>query len=366
MDPAISELCKQACLLRDQGKGRTVSYSPNVFIPLTRLCRNACGYCNYRLPENDSEAPFLSPDEVLAIARAGERAGCTEALIVTGDKPEFRYSKARRWLTEHHSESTGHYAAEMGRLIFSETQLYPHTNAGVIGREELIRLTESNASVGLMLETVADRLGHHGRPHAKSLDKDPPARLDFLRQTGRLSIATTTGLLIGIGETRQERLETILAIQKINEQYGHIQEVIIQNFRPKAGSEMADMSEPPLSEILWTCATARILLGADMNLQVAPNLLPNCSRTACLGAGINDWGGVSPLTPDYVNRESPWPTLSELQRETEEAGFALRPRFPVYPEFIQAGPRFLAPQILKRLTEDCDHEGYIRTGALVA
>ncbi len=356
----IQELCEQAGAVRDRGRGKTVSYSLNVFLPLTRLCRNACGYCDYRVAEPTSDDVFLSPDEVLATAHEGEAAGCSEALIVTGDKPEIRYPSARRWLRDHHFDSTAHYACEMGRLLLNDTRLYPHTNVGVVNRAELIQLKQVNASIGLMLETTAERLSQSGEAHGQSPDKLPRARLDFLANAGELGIPTTTGLLIGIGETRQERLETILAIRKLHRDYGHIQEVIVQNFRPKHGSAMAHSAGVPLSEILWTCAAARLLLGPCMNLQIAPNLVSDDWLAACLGAGINDWGGVSPVTPDYVNRDSPWPPLALLGEQTEAAGFRLRRRFPVYPEWIESLPTL----VRERLKRDADEEGYVRTATL--
>ncbi len=358
----IKELCEQAGAVRDQGRGKVVSYSVNVFLPLTRLCRNACGYCDYRTAEPISEEPFLSATEVLVTARAAEKAGCTEALFVTGDKPELRYPEARRWLRDRHFDSTAHYACEMARLVLAETRLYPHTNVGVANRAELIELKQVNVSIGLMLETTAERLSQPGKPHGRSPDKLPRSRFDFLANAGELRIPTTTGLLIGIGETRRERVETILAIRKLHEKYGHIQEVIIQNFRPKPGSAMTQAADVPLSEILWTCAAARLLLGPCVNLQVAPNLVPPDWLAACLGAGINDWGGISPLTPDYVNRDSPWPPLAVLRRETEAAGFRPRLRFPVYPEFME----LLPPHLKERLKRDADEEGYVRTAAFVS
>ncbi|MFB3904352.1 MAG: 7,8-didemethyl-8-hydroxy-5-deazariboflavin synthase CofG [Acidobacteriota bacterium] len=360
-DQDIHQFCEQAAAVRDHGKGKTVSYSLNVFLPLTRLCRNACGYCDYRVTEPNGRALFLSAEEVLETARAGEKAGCAEALFVAGDKPERRYPEARRWLRDRHFDSTAHYACEMARLVLSNTRLYPHTNIGLANRAELIELKQVNASIGLMLETTAQRLSCLGGPHGQSPDKFPPTRLEFLACAGELRIPTTTGLLIGIGETRAERLDAILAISRLQRDYGHIQEVIIQNFRPKLGSSMAEVVDVPCSEILWTCAAARLLLGPSLNLQVAPNLLPRRWLAACLGAGVNDWGGISPLTPDYVNHESPWPPLAALREETEAAGFKLRQRFPIYPEFIDRLP----PRLKERLRKDADEEGYVRSPALV-
>ncbi len=358
----INELCERAARLRDLGKGKTVSFSLNVFLPLTRLCRNSCGYCDYRASESIRDDSFLSADEAIATAWAGETAGCTEALLVSGDKPELRYPEARRWLRDHHFDSTAHYACEIARLVLAETRLYPHTNVGVANWAELHELRQVNASIGLMLETTAIRLSRLGGPHDQSPDKLPGTRLDFLANAGELAIPTTTGLLIGIGETRHERLDTLIAIRRLHEDYGHIQEVIIQNLRPKPGSVMAQAPHVPLSEILWTCAAARLILGPSMNLQVAPNLLSNDWLAACLHAGLNDWGGVSPLTPDYVNRECPWPSLAVLQHLTDAAGFTLRRRFPVYPEFVRLLPRLLK----ERLERNADEDGYVRTAALVS
>jgi len=358
-DRDINELCEQACALRDQGKGRTISYSLNVFLPLTRLCRNACGYCDYSMSETGCAGPFLSPDQVLATVRAGETAGCIEALLVAGDKPELRYPEVRGWLRDHHFDSTAHYACETARLILAETRLYPHTNVGVATRAELVEMKEVNASIGLMLETTAERLSQPSGAHGQSPDKLPRARLDCLADAGELRIPTTTGLLVGIGETRQERVEALLAIWTLHEKYGHIQEVIIQNFHPKPGSAMAQAAPVPMSEILWTCAAARLLLGPCLNLQVAPNLIPGRWLAACFGAGVNDLGGVSPLTPDYVNCDSPWPSLPELRTWTQTAGFKLRQRFPVYPRFFDFLPRLLR----ERVTRDADEEGYVRTAA---
>lgn len=357
----IEELCEQAAELRDQGKGRTISYSLNVFLPLTRLCRNNCGYCDYRMARPITEGLFLHPEQVIASARAGEKAGCAEALLVSGDKPEQRYPAARRWLREHHFDSTAHFACEMARLVLDETRLFPHTNVGVANRAEITAMKEVNASIGLMLETTNHQLGQGGKPHDQSPDKHPQARLGFLANAGELGIPTTTGLLVGIGETRKDRVEAIAAIGRLHEKYGHIQEVIIQNFRPKRESAMAEVPAIPVSEILWTCSVARLLLGPGMNLQVAPNLIPTDRLAACLRAGTNDWGGISPLTVDFVNLDSPWPPLAVLRKQTEAAGFFLRQRFPVYPEFVD----LLQPMLKDRVGAAADDEGYVRKETLV-
>ena len=355
----IEEFCEQAARVRDAGKGRTVSYSLNVFLPLTRLCRNACRYCDYRVSQPDGGPVFVSPEEVLTIARAGERAGCTEALLVSGDKPELRFPKRGAGFVTTTSTARLTMPVKWPASLSPKRDSIRTPMSGVANRAELVELKKVNASIGLMLESTAERLSRAGGPHDLSPDKLPRVRLDFLANAGELRIPTTTGLLIGIGETRRERLAAIHAIRKLHEEYGHIQEVIVQNFRPKNGSDMHAAAAVPLSEILWTSAAARLLLGPRMNIQVAPNLVPRDWLAACLGAGVNDWGGVSPLTPDYVNRECPWPELSSLQRQTESAGFVLRPRFPVYPEFV----KFLPPLLGDRLNQEADEGGYVRTAS---
>jgi FO synthase len=342
-----------------------VTFSASVFIPVTHRCRDACGYCNYRQAGNETAAGFLSEEQVLALVHEGELAGCTEALLVTGDKPELAYPEVRRWLADRHYDSTAHYVYELAERILSETHLYPHSNVGVVGRAELERLHEVNASLGLMLETTSRRLCYGDGAHVQSPDKSPELRLEFLSVAGELGIPVTTGLLLGIGETRQERIDTVLAIKEINDRYGHIQEVIVQNFRPKPATPMASHRAPSLLEIVWTTGMTRAILGPGMNIQVPPNLIADIPGAygAVLEAGANDWGGVSPITGDCINAEAPWPSLERLRAETSRAGFRLRHRFPVYPEFIRLKTGFISSRVRARLFADADEEGYVRSAA---
>ena len=304
------QLCAEARRLRPR---RLVTYSPKVFIPLTTLCRDVCGYCTFARPPRRGERAYMSLGEVLEIARAGAAAGCHEALFTLGDKPELRYRVAREELAALGCETTLEYLARAARLVLEETGLLPHLNPGVMSRDELLALREVSASMGIMLETASDRLSGRGMPHYGSPDKLPARRLETIAAAGELEIPFTTGILIGIGETREERLEALLAIRELDERYGHIQEVIVQNFRAKPGTRMADHPEPDLEEHLWTIAAARVVLGPDRHLQAPPNL-SYADFPRLLDAGIDDWGGVSPVTIDHVNPEAPWPELAALAR----------------------------------------------------
>jgi FO synthase len=319
------------------GHGHRVSFSRKVFIPLTRLCRDVCHYCTFAQPPRPGERPYLSPEQVLAIARAGQAAGCKEALFTLGDRPERRYAAARSALADLGAESTLAYLEASAGLVLRETGLLPHLNAGVMTGDWLQRLRAVSVSQGIMLETTAERLSRRGGPHFGSPDKAPGVRLATLEAAGRARVPFTTGLLIGIGETRAERIETLLAIRGLHERHGHIQEVIVQNFRAKPGTRMADAPEPALEDHLWTVAVARIVLGPEMNIQAPPNLRPD-GLAQLVKAGINDWGGVSPVTPDHVNPEAPWPHLDVLERATEHAGRTLIERLAIYPEFLQRNP----------------------------
>ena len=353
------ELCAAAARLRDRTKGAVSSFSPKVFIPLTQLCRDFCTYCVFRQDPSQAEPLYLSPDDVLAIAKAGEKAGCREALFVLGERPEQRYPEARRWLRRHGYDSTLEYLREMCALVLRETALYPHSNPGTLSRGELIALKEVNASMGLMLESTSEKLCGPGKPHHQAPSKRPSVRLRTLRLAGELKIPFTTGLLVGIGETPQERQQTLAAIRDIDQQYGHIQEVIIQNFRAKPGTPMESESEPSVLEMLETTARARLLLGGSMNIQVPPNLSPEDGGLVYLRGGINDWGGISPLTIDHVNPEAPWPHLQHLQQRVEEQGFQLRARFPVYPEYILEKTDYLPDSVKNRLISEAGTDGYI-------
>lgn len=345
--------------LRDQGHGPRVSYSPKVFIPLTQLCRDVCHYCTFAQTPKKLEAPYLSPDQVLAIARAGAAAGCHEALFTLGDKPELRYATARRALAALGHESTLSYLEEMARQVLSETGLLPHLNAGVMGRGELLQLRAVSASQGLMLESGSLRLLEPGQPHYGSPDKDPAARLATIEAAGQATIPFTSGILIGIGETRRERIESLLALRDLHDAHGHLQEYIIQNFRRKPGTLMASAPEPSLDELAWTVAVARLVLGPEANIQAPPNLSPNGLGTL-LRAGINDWGGVSPITRDHVNPEAPWPDVARLAAATAQEGKQLLPRLPIYPAYALQAERWLAPALRTPVLRAIDATGYPR------
>jgi FO synthase len=329
----LDELCAEARALRAEGHGRLVTYSPKVFIPLTKLCRDVCHYCTFARPPRRGERAYLSIDEVLDIARAGAAVGCREALFTLGDKPELRYRVAREELQALGCETTLEYLARAAEAVLVETGLLPHLNPGVMTRDDVRELRRVSASMGLMLETTSPRLSERGGPHFGSPDKLPDRRLETIAAAGMERVPFTTGLLIGIGESRAERVDALLAIRELAKRYGHVQEVIVQNFRAKPGTRMADAAEPELEELLWTIAVARIVLGPDAHLQAPPNLSYG-DFPRLLDAGIDDWGGVSPVTIDHVNPEAPWPELERLRRATESRGLELAPRLPVYPDWI--------------------------------
>ena len=339
----LPELLAAATQLRANGKGNVVTFSKKVFIPLTTLCRDYCSYCTFRKDPGQPGAHFMTPDEVLALAEQGCRAGCKEALFSLGDQPERIFPEARDFLREQGFSRTLDYLAAMCELVLDRVGLLPHANPGVMDGGILARLKDSNASVGLMLETVSPRLMRDGLPHAKAPDKVPALRLRTIEEAGKLNLAFTTGILIGIGETPGERVDSLFAIRALHEKYGHIQEVIVQNFRAKPDIPMAAHPEPGLEEMLRTLAIARLILGSEMNLQAPPNLSYG-DFPRLLDAGINDWGGISPVTKDFINPEAAWPQIARLQGETEARGFILRERLALYPEFL---PRetFLSPQV---------------------
>src|SRR5215213_8153067 len=355
----LSELMADAARLRDHGHGRLISYSRKVFIPLTKLCRDVCHYCTFAETPHATQPAYLSPDEVLAIARAGKEAGCTEALFTLGDKPELRYRAAREALAELGYESTIAYLTAMCALVLRETGLLPHANPGVMTREESAALREVTASQGIMLESTSERLCEKGGVHFGSPDKHPAVRLETIRLAGELKVPFTTGILIGIGETREERLDALRAIGDLHAKYGHIQEVIVQNFRAKSDTKLADADEPDLDDLLWTIAQARLILGPDMNIQAPPNLSPGVYQQL-VDAGLNDWGGISPVTPDHVNPEAPWPSIAELARKSADTGKLLVNRLPVYPAYARAADIWLAPDIAARVQRMSDTEGFAR------
>jgi len=343
----LEELLSAASALRARGKGSTVTYSKKVFIPLTTLCRDYCGYCTFRKDPGEPGAHFMTPDEVLALAEQGRRAGCKEALFSLGDQPERIFPEAREFLRQQGFARTLDYLAAMCELVLERTGLLPHANPGVMDREALERLKNSNASVGLMLETVSARLMRGDLPHAKAPDKVPALRLRTIEEAGKLSLAFTTGILIGIGETMEERVDSLFAIRGLQEKYGHIQEVIVQNFRAKPEIPMANHPEPSLEDMLRTIAIARLVLGPQMNIQAPPNL-SYADFPRLLDAGINDWGGISPVTRDFINPEAAWPQISKLDAETFARGFTLRERLALYPEFVRR-EEFASCAIRKRL-----------------
>jgi FO synthase len=352
-------LASEARRLREVGHGRLVTYSPKVFIPLTKLCRDVCGYCTFARPPRRGERAFMSENEVLELARAGAAAGCREALFTLGDKPELRYRVVRDELAGLGCSTTLEYLARCARLVLEETGLLPHVNPGVLSRDDALALRAVSASQGLMLETTAERLAERGGPHWASPDKLPAARLATIEAAGEAGVPFTTGILIGIGETRSERIAALLAIRELNERFGHVQEVIVQNFRAKAGTRMAAAPEPPLDELLWTCAAARLVLGASWNIQAPPNL-SYAGFPRLLDAGINDWGGVSPVTVDHVNPEAPWPELQRLGEATRSRGLELAPRLAVYPEYVAELDRWLDGAVTPHVLALADGEGLAR------
>jgi FO synthase len=360
----LLELLNTATCVRARGKGSVVTFSKKVFIPLTTLCRDYCSYCTFRKDPGQPGAHFMTPDEVLALAEQGRRAGCKEALLSLGDQPERIFTEAREFLHRQGFARTLDYLAAMSELVLEKTGLLPHANPGVMDRAALERLKDSNASVGLMLENVSPRLMREGLPHANAPDKVPALRLRTIEEAGKLSLAFTTGILIGIGETMEERIDSLIAIRTLHEKYGHIQEVIIQNFRAKPDIPMAAHPEPSLEDMLRTIALARLILGPQMNVQAPPNLSYN-DFPRLLDAGINDWGGISPVTRDFINPEAAWPQISRLQSETESRGFTLRERLALYPEFV-GRDKFLSSRVRRGIDAIADAGGYPRSVSLAA
>ena len=358
----LPALFHAASVLRDRHKGHNVSYSRKVFIPLTNICRDRCGYCTFRKDPWEAGAKTMTPDEVLAVAEAGAKLGCKEALFSLGDKPEVLYPEYRDTLAEFGYRRTLDYLRAACELVLAHTPLLPHANPGLMSYHDLAMLRELNASMGIMLENVSERLIEPGATHDDAPDKRPALRLKTIENAGKLQIPFTTGILIGIGETLEERVDSLLAIRRVQEEYGHIQEVIIQNFRVKPTIPMKDWPEPSLLDMLKTIAVARLLLGGTMNIQAPPNLTPDAYQLLLL-AGINDWGGVSPLTIDFINPEAPWPKIKELQRVTAEVGMVLRERLAVYPEYITMYPEYMPVSLRDRILGYVDMEGFVREEA---
>jgi FO synthase len=359
VDEPWEGLACEARRLRELGHGGLVTYSPKVFIPLTKLCRDVCGYCTFARPPRRGERAFMSEDDVLEVARAGAAAGCREALFTLGDKPELRYRVARDELAALGCSTTLEYLARCARLVLEETGLLPHLNPGVLSVEDARGLRRVSVSQGLMLEMTSERLAERGGPHWASPDKLPAARLATIEAARAARVPFTTGILIGIGETRRERVEALLTIRELGERGGHVQEVIVQNFRAKAGTRMAAAPEPSLGELLWTCAAARLVLGPDWNIQAPPNL-SYADFPRLLDAGINDWGGVSPVTVDHVNPEAPWPELERLGEATRSRGLGLTPRLAVYPEYVAELEGWVDPAVAPNVLALADSEGFAR------
>ena len=350
MSAPLDQLLAEARAVRDAAHGTRITFSPKVFIPLTMLCRDKCGYCTFAQPPARLEKPYMTADEILVIARQGARTGCHEALFTLGERPELRYEVAANWLREHGFDSTVHYLHDMAKLVLDETGLLPHANAGALYGDELAMLRRVSPSQGMMLESLRDDLEcHRGAP-----DKEPQRRIDTLCMAGELRIPFTSGILVGIGETRTDRIEALELLAAAHTKYGHLQEVIVQNFLPKAGTAMHKAKPCPEDEYLWSIAVARLLLPASVHLQAPPNLSDDFG--ILLDAGIDDWGGVSPVTADHVNPERPWPALDILRRVTEDRGFALAPRLTIYPEFASQPGEWLDEQLRFPVMDRTDAE----------
>lgn len=347
-------LLRSASAIRDRGKGKTLTFSRNVFVPLTQLCRNRCGYCTFKYEPGEGPL-FLTPEEVIEMARKGAELGCTELLFVTGDKPELMYPVYREALRKLGYESTAEYLIAMGEAGLRE-RIFPHTNLGLATRAELEAFRESNPSMGLMLENISPRLLKKGQAHHGCPDKVPKHRMKTMELAGELRIPWTSGILVGIGETWEERVDSLFALKELNDEYGHIQEIIIQNFSPKQGIMMEKYPPPDFLDMLKIVAISRLIFGGRMNIQIPPNLNPE-TYPLFVHAGVNDLGGVSPLTIDYVNPEAPWPVLEMMKNVIEETGFTLRERLPVYPEFIDG--KYIKSDLLKIVRDSVDEHGYV-------
>ncbi|NTF10535.1 5-amino-6-(D-ribitylamino)uracil--L-tyrosine 4-hydroxyphenyl transferase CofH [Agrobacterium rubi] len=359
--PALIEVASK---VRDQGHANTVSYSKKVFIPLTHLCRDTCHYCTFARPYRSGTRAYMTAEEVLDVARRGRASGCKEALFTLGDKPELRWRQARQELADMGFASTLQYLRHVADLVRSETGLLPHLNPGVMSEEDISYLRPVSISMGLMLETCSERLFERGGVHFGSPDKAPSVRLETIEAAGRLSVPFTSGILIGIGETRQERIDSLLKLRELHERYGHLQEIIVQNFLPKAGTKMALAEPASREEHVWTISMARLIFGPHMNIQAPPNLSP-LDSAQLISAGINDWGGVSPVTIDYVNPEAPWPQINALANVTQDGGKTLVERLAIYPDFAMDPEKWIDPAIRPQFFRQVDAGGYARETAWV-
>ena len=347
-----------AKISRDTCKNGPITYSRKVFINLINLCRDTCSYCTYKKELSDLDLSILTKDQALHIARLGKRLKCTEALIVTGERPEQKYPEFKEWLKKYDCSSTTEYIEQISNLILEETGLLPHTNAGTLNYDELSVLKKSNVSLGCMLETASDRLSGKNMPHEFAPSKNPKARIRVLENAGKLKIPITTGLLIGIGETLEEIIDSLIVIREINQKYGNIQEIIMQNHVPKSNTKMRNFLPPSHDLFLLTISLARIIM-PQMNIQVPPNLSPNLYSTY-INAGINDWGGISPLTIDFVNPESPWPDIKDVKHATEKAGYRFSRRLAIYPEFLLSKRDFIPKNLWNYITPLSDSSGLVK------
>lgn len=359
-DVPLEALAEAAREMRRRAKGATITYSPKVFLPLTNLCRDRCRYCTFRRDPGDAGAHWMEPEEVLAIARAGEKLGCKEALLSLGDRPEAAFPEAKQWLRERGYHRTLDYVAATSELLLRETSLLPHSNPGLMSRADLARLKRSNASLGLMLESTSTKLFEPGGAHDDAIDKRPGRRLRVIREAGELKIPFTTGILVGIGEAAEDVIDSLLAVRALDELYGHIQEVIVQNFVPKPEIPMRDCPAPSPRLFARTVAIARLVMGGGMNIQAPPNLSPD-GLDLLLDCGLNDWGGVSPLTVDHINPEKPWPQVDGLRALCASKGLRLRERLPVYPEFIRRR-EFFSPEVFEGINNHGDVDGFPMQG----
>jgi 7,8-didemethyl-8-hydroxy-5-deazariboflavin synthase len=344
--------------MRDRIKIGPITYSRKVFINLVNLCRDTCSYCTYKKEPHDSSMIMMKPDQVLAVAEAGRRFHCTEALFVTGEKPEQKYMEAKAWLKSVECSSIVEYVNELSEMVLKKTGLLPHTNAGSLTQKDMLLLKETNVSLGMMLESASQRLSEKGMPHEMAPSKNPKVRMKALENAGRLRIPLTTGLLIGIGETPEELVDSLFAIKEINQKYGHIQEIIMQNFAPKPETWMEKSPPPTYNYFIKSIAIARMVM-PEVNIQVPPNLNPNVFGKY-LDAGINDWGGISPVTIDYVNPEFPWPSIESVKEVTECRGYKFRARLPIYPEFIVKDNGFITDSLKNYVNVLSDESGLVR------
>ena len=351
-------LCTISKIIRDSCKNGPITYSRKVFINLINLCRDTCSYCTYKKELSDIDLSILTKDQAIHIARLGKRLKCTEALIVTGERPEQKYPEFKEWLKKYDCSSTTEYIEQISNLILEETGLLPHTNAGTLNYDELSVLKKSNVSLGCMLETASDRLSGKNMPHEFAPSKNPKARIRVLENAGKLKIPITTGLLIGIGESLEEVIDSLIVIREINQKYGNIQEIIMQNHVPKSNTKMRNFLPPSHDLFLLTISLARIIM-PYMNIQVPPNLSPNLYSTY-INAGINDWGGISPLTIDFVNPESPWPDIKDVKHATEKAGYRFRGRLAIYPEFLLSKRDFIPKNLWNYITPLSDSSGLVK------